>query len=422
MQHRADGSRLYETDVARPGIYVYRNADGSIRRELVPPETLADPEWLRSLARTPVTLQHPTDSAGRPLLVTPDNAGDLMVGDADGEVEVLDDGFVRLKIAVRRRDALDAIDNGTDEVSPAYRVRVEHTSGEHPEFGAYDAVQVKRFGNNHLALCDHARGGGECRLGVDDARMDGLLSPRTDASPSSRTDTMNPILLTLAGLLSLSRLDSEEHIREDAESRIRDLRAVADDVGSINTDAGYLSANFGLDLDTEKPAISAVFEALGAALASSRAEADTLRGERDALKAAEQARKDAEQVAADAAALAELKTLAAGHLDAAVIEGAADAAALKRALATAVLSGQGITLAADAADAYLDGVLATVTPKPTPRADARYTPWSGPAATRPPATRTDAAEGPRVDAGDFFNPAMVSADEAFNAVTTGGAA
>lgn len=146
---------------ARPGIYEYRNADGTITRELVTAETLS--RSVAGLARAPVTLDHPDVD------VRADNHAELNVGDVDGDIEVQDDGYIRVKIAVRRKDAQDAVLNKTQrELSPGYVAKIDKTPGEHPEFGKYDAEQVERT-YNHLAIVRDARGGSRVALRTDNA-------------------------------------------------------------------------------------------------------------------------------------------------------------------------------------------------------------------------------------------------------------
>ena len=183
---------LVEARVARPGIYLYRNADGSMRRELIPADVLFDVDSLGTLGRVGVTLDHPD------VAVDEDNASQLVVGDVDGEVieePTAQGGFVRVKLAIRRRDALDAIEGGTVEVSPGYAVEVDMTPGEDPTYGRYDSRQVKRGPYNHVAIVERARGGSDVRLVLDGAEM--VEPPETGeigpAEPSSEEIEMEPV-------------------------------------------------------------------------------------------------------------------------------------------------------------------------------------------------------------------------------------
>ena len=242
-----DGTLLVEGYAARPGVYVYRNADGSERRELVPRSTLID--FARTLGRNPVTLHHPDRTDGRK--VTPDNYSKLSVGDVDGDVVIEDDGYVRVKLAVRRRDAIDAVEgDGTTELSPGYAVQLDETPGVDDEFGAYDAVQVKRWGN-HLALVDNARGGSGCHIRVDgDPRASRDDHP---PGPSGRPTTGAPMLTALVALLARHgmsvRTDSEEAALADLDTGLAALKQDRDnDKAAADTAAATLTA----DRDAEK--------------------------------------------------------------------------------------------------------------------------------------------------------------------------
>lgn len=174
---RADGVTLYEGIAAREGILVYRRADGSTFRELVTLDALRS--MAGGLPRGPITLEHP------PEFVTPDNVARYGVGDVDGEMVIEEDkqgAFARVKIAVRRRDALDAVAAGKQELSPGYDVEVDPTPGVDPRFGAYDSRQLSRA-VNHLAIVDRARGGPTVALRIDSADAESVApSPPPGAS------------------------------------------------------------------------------------------------------------------------------------------------------------------------------------------------------------------------------------------------
>ena len=206
MKERADGSILAHGVLARPGIYVYRRADGTSYRELVDDSVLADPDWLAAVARGVVTLEHPPEP------VNPDNLSRYSVGDADGDVDTDDRGFVRIKIAARRADAVSALRGGTRGLSPGYTVRVDDTPGVHPRYGAYDTRQVKRLSNNHIAICQYPRGGSACSLRVDavevepmDPKILALLklhAKRDSVGESEAPSVLESLLGELVGLRS----------------------------------------------------------------------------------------------------------------------------------------------------------------------------------------------------------------------------
>lgn len=203
-----EGYILAEGYIARPGVLEYQQADGSVRRELVPPQELHRTDSLATLARKPVTLEHPKED-GVPVLVNPDNVEEFEVGDVDGDIEVEKlNGFVKIRMAVRRQDGIEAIDRGIRELSPGYRVDLEEVSGEHPEFGRFDAIQRNRR-YNHTAITRAARAGAEIQLRADSAMQ---------ARPFEKTNTGIYIMPdTLQELLDKTNNDSDDD-RSDAET------------------------------------------------------------------------------------------------------------------------------------------------------------------------------------------------------------
>ena len=137
-----NGTLLVEGRIAKPGILEYIREDGSIQRELIRAEELFKKDSLRTLGRVPITLEHPPED------VTPRNVQRFGVGDVDGDIVIDDEGFVRIKMAVRREDAIIAIRKGKQELSPGYALRLDTTGGVHPKFGAFDAEQLDRVYNH----------------------------------------------------------------------------------------------------------------------------------------------------------------------------------------------------------------------------------------------------------------------------------
>lgn len=217
-----NGTLLVEGFAAREGILEYRRGDGSVRREFVPASTLA--ASAAGLARAPVTLLHP-DPVKHADGVTPDNVAELGVGDVDGEVTVHADGFIRVKMALRRRDAIVAVrTKSARELSGGYDVVLDPTPGEN-QYGRYDAVQVERT-YNHLALVPSGRAGRAVHVRADTAEATTTIG---GSPPKHRGGTVNSRFLPLLTLLGISsRIDSDEEAidacvdrlnkRSDAES------------------------------------------------------------------------------------------------------------------------------------------------------------------------------------------------------------
>lgn len=357
---RPDGSLLCEAIVCREGILEYRQADGTIRRELVTREAVDS--TARTIGRAAVTDEHPAE------FVTPDNVGQVGVGDVDGEVYVDEDaqgGFVKVRTAIRRRDAIDGLRSGRlRDVSPGYTVRLDMTPGEHPTFGRYDARQMERT-VNHLALTSRGRG-------TDvPIRADSLDAVQVAPSRGTHTHTdtgagMNPKLATLAGRLGL------------------DVRNDMDDGGLIDMIASAVMAKM-------KEADDAIEAQDGmvpkADLDKMQAERDAAAAKRDEYKAKMDELMAAEQEKQDAAEKAAL-TETAGKLGI-KLDAAADLPAIRRALAASVVP----ELRADASDDYVAGLVEAAKANATQAAKvstSRYDGWSKPAEA-PNAQRADAA-------------------------------
>lgn len=203
-----EGYCLVEGYVSRPGVLEYVQADGSVRRELVLPEELHRADSLMTLGRKPVTLEHPTVD-GQPILLDPQSVAEHEAGDVDGEVEVDGlNGFVKVKMAVRRQDAVDAIDRGIRELSPGYRVDLEQIAGEHPEYGRFDAIQRNRR-YNHVAITRAGRAGAEVALRADSAMQ---------ASPFFETDKGIFVMPKNLDELIDQRFKEHDKARTDAET------------------------------------------------------------------------------------------------------------------------------------------------------------------------------------------------------------
>jgi hypothetical protein len=165
---RADG--LF----GRAGIYEYREDNGTIRRELRPLEEVQSPEALASFADASVTLGHPRRADGEPEDVTAENVRKYEVGTVSGAARAEDDGAAG-SVTVKDKTAIKKIENGTQELSPGYRIDLDEKPGADPRYaypgnpaGRYDAIQ-RKIRVNHLAIVERARGGSACRLRLDEA-------------------------------------------------------------------------------------------------------------------------------------------------------------------------------------------------------------------------------------------------------------
>lgn len=157
---RTDEGFIRDTPVVgRVGIQLYRNADGSIRRELRLPEEVFATDSLASFAGKPVTDDHPAEA------VTSANYKRLTVGSILSQGQQ-DGEFVRADIVINDGDAVDkAVKGGKRALSLGYSLDLDETPGEW-NGERYDAIQ-RNIRINHLAIVKAGRAGEAARLNMD---------------------------------------------------------------------------------------------------------------------------------------------------------------------------------------------------------------------------------------------------------------
>ena len=142
--------------VGRTGILLYRNADGSERREYRPPEEAFSADSLASLMGKPITIGHKAFvTAGNAAKVAPVGSV-LSEGRQDGNNIVADIVVYNLDTASR-------------ELSCGYTLDLDETPGTTPEGEHYDAIQ-RNIVYNHLAIVPQGRAG-VARLNMDGSQV-----------------------------------------------------------------------------------------------------------------------------------------------------------------------------------------------------------------------------------------------------------
>lgn len=146
--------------VTRTGVFLYKNADGSLRKELRHPDDVWDEQSISSMQLIPVTNNHPIEK-----LVTAENSKRLAIG-YTGESIKKEGKYILANLVVTDKDGVNAIINdGRKELSLGYTVDLDENPGIY-EGEQYDARQTNiRY--NHLAIVDKARAGSEARIALD---------------------------------------------------------------------------------------------------------------------------------------------------------------------------------------------------------------------------------------------------------------
>lgn len=182
---RADGSVVYEGALTRSGVFEYRNADGSIRREWRPPAEVGRADSLKSLQLVHVCDDHPAARG---------QAKDRSVG-AVGDNVRFDGRLVTAAVMVRDDGVNAKIAHGKSELSCGYDVKLIETPGVTPEGERYDAIQTDIV-YEHVAIVSKGRAGSEVRLRLDaleaDAHADAAIRT-SSGSAASCTVTSNTL-------------------------------------------------------------------------------------------------------------------------------------------------------------------------------------------------------------------------------------
>jgi len=206
--------------IARTGIQLYTDADGSVRREYRPAVEVASPESLASFAGKAITSEHP------PVLLDAENTKDYQVGFSGTEV-VYDDGFVKAVMTITDKEAIERIMRGdAREVSAGYRVNYDPTPGVTENGEHYDGVQKEIIGN-HIAVVRRGRAGPQVKLHLD----------RQDAADPSLLSNNGDRLMTAKVVFDGAEFEVTESValaitkeREDAKMSYEDMKKKYDEL------------------------------------------------------------------------------------------------------------------------------------------------------------------------------------------------
>jgi len=175
--------------LTRTGVFVYRNPDGSIRRELRPPQEVFRTDLLAMYAGLPVTVGHPdqlldasttrTHQSGS-VAGPPRRESDLLVAD----------------LLVTDLAAIEQIQRGTRQISVGYDCMLDPTPGIW--FGIpYDLVQ-RNIVPNHIAIVDCGRAGPTCALRLDQGDL--MIELTIDGNSVTVSPEMEAAVLSALGL------------------------------------------------------------------------------------------------------------------------------------------------------------------------------------------------------------------------------
>jgi len=258
-----------EAIITRTGVFLYQNADGSIRRELRHPDDVFARDSLETLKMLPITNDHPKTQ-----LIDAQNADSLQIGQT-GETVNVDGRYVLSTLNITHKDGIAAIDSGRKELSLGYKSHVIKEDGVY-NGERYDHRQTNiRY--NHLAIVDRARAGAMARINLDSG--DAI---QVDEDNQNRSDGKmeNLVTVTLDGLDYKASPEVQRHIAKlvaDAEEKEGKYDAMKKKFDQLTAERDALKEK--MDELKEKNNDSAIADAVKARISLERKASKLLDGE-----------------------------------------------------------------------------------------------------------------------------------------------
>lgn len=224
-QRLENGYLRADAQLTRPGVFVYRNPDGSERLEYRPPEEVFAAPSLDSAKLIPVTNEHP------PVMLNSLNTSNYRVGQAGENIENVD-GWVQALVQIDHEQTISDIRNGKTELSTGYTVDLDETPGVTPDGQHYDAVQ-RNIRYNHVSVVERGRVQGSRILITDAAEQ---VTPEKEQSTVKfeingvRLDVEDAVADAIEAerASAKAKLDAEAARADAAEAEVEKQKARAD--------------------------------------------------------------------------------------------------------------------------------------------------------------------------------------------------
>jgi len=180
--------------ITRIGVFVYRLADGSERRELRLPEEVFSEDSLQSLALAPLTREHP-EPLGTP--VTTDNAKELVIGSLGDTIEREGDHVIANLRIDNALAIAEAKSGSRRELSAGYRRDLDPTPGVWNGI-PYDGIQ-RQIRYNHVALTRSGRAGPDAQVRLDSGSAV-MVDTASPTEPATDKEPRAMIKITVDGI------------------------------------------------------------------------------------------------------------------------------------------------------------------------------------------------------------------------------
>lgn len=237
--------------VARTGIYIYQQPDGTIRREYRPPDEVFNEDSEASFIGKPIVVGHPASG-----IVNSDTAKDLAIGTILSCGYRKDETNIACDIVIHNPKAI----GDKRGLSLGYRVDIEETSGTTPDGQQYDAIQ-RNIRINHLAVVDRARAGAKARLNLDGDEIIDIEGEQMKMK--IKIDSVDyEVDAKIANFIS-SLQSKEENARVKLDTANTELKTVKEQNTVLKADADALKAKADA-MTAERDALKAKVDAADA--------------------------------------------------------------------------------------------------------------------------------------------------------------
>lgn len=207
-----DGTLRVTGQLTQPGIFSYRNPNGTERKEYRPADEVFRKAALDTFAGSTLTINHPRAPGGG-RLVTPSTFKSVTVGHVGDNVRE-DGGHVVADLYIKDENAIKAVRDGNiKHLSCGYQVDYDATPGTTPAGERYDGVQ-RNIRGNHVALLPVGvapRGGEQCVLRLDsngDEEFPGVGRNDADLKFGVDPETLKAQITALETELKSARTDA----------------------------------------------------------------------------------------------------------------------------------------------------------------------------------------------------------------------
>lgn len=233
-----DGYIKANAIVTRSGVFIYRNPDGTIRRELRHPDDVKKMDSLETMKMIPITNDHPPER-----LVNAKNAKSLAIGYTGENIQVDGDNIIANLLITDEEGVRAVVEGGKKELSLGYTVDLIDEKGIFND-EPYDYIQ-KNIKYNHLSIVNRARAGNQARIALDSEDAEEIEIKKEDIMTDKKQKRLkiknDEYMVEPEVFEDVSELrDEVERLKQERMELERRLKNMADELEAIKAERDSL--------------------------------------------------------------------------------------------------------------------------------------------------------------------------------------